>query len=77
MAHPLQGTAAEYLWLLPLLPLVGFAVNGALSLVPAYHAGPQDPSREPGMKLPASIISKSQIPNPKPDVNQPRRTRSG
>jgi NADH-quinone oxidoreductase subunit L len=33
--HPLAGTAAELLWLLPILPLVGFVVNGLLSLLPA------------------------------------------
>jgi NADH-quinone oxidoreductase subunit L len=42
-AHPLSGTAAEYLWLLPLLPLLGFVLNGLLSLVPAFHTGPHDP----------------------------------
>ena len=42
-AHPLSGTVAEYLWLLPLLPLLGFLLNGALSLASAYHAGPADP----------------------------------
>ena len=31
-AHPLSGTAAEYVWLLPLLPLLGFVLNGLLSL---------------------------------------------
>jgi NADH-quinone oxidoreductase subunit L len=43
-AHPLSGTAADWVWLLPILPLAGFVVNGALSLVSAYHAGPRDPS---------------------------------
>ncbi|HXY29080.1 MAG TPA: hypothetical protein VEI06_00095, partial [Gemmatimonadaceae bacterium] len=42
--HPLDGTWAEYAWLLPLIPLVGFVLNGALSLLSAYHAGPRDPS---------------------------------
>lgn len=42
--HPLAGTAAEWLWLIPLLPLLGFVINGLLSLVPAYHAGPADPT---------------------------------
>ncbi|MGZ8493571.1 MAG: hypothetical protein ACXWZS_15330, partial [Gemmatirosa sp.] len=46
--HPLAGTAAEYVWLLPILPLLGFLVNGALSLFPAYHAGPEDPSHDAG-----------------------------
>jgi NADH-quinone oxidoreductase subunit L len=43
-AHPLDGTAARWLWLVPLLPLLGFLINGALSLFTAYHAGPADPS---------------------------------
>lgn len=30
--HPLAGGAASLVWLLPLLPLVGFAVNGLVSL---------------------------------------------
>jgi NADH-quinone oxidoreductase subunit L len=33
--HPLAGTAAEWLWLLPVLPLLGFVVNGLLAVVPA------------------------------------------
>ena len=41
--HPLTGTAAEWVWLLPILPLLGFVINGALSLVASYHPGPQDP----------------------------------
>jgi len=41
--HPLDGTAAPWLWAVPLLPLAGFVINGALSLLPAYHAGPADP----------------------------------
>jgi NADH-quinone oxidoreductase subunit L len=42
--HPLTRTAAEWLWLIPLLPLLGFVVNGLLSLVPAYKPGPADPT---------------------------------
>jgi NADH-quinone oxidoreductase subunit L len=42
--HPLAETAARYVGLLPLLPLAGFLVNGALSLIPAYKRGPADPS---------------------------------
>ena len=44
IAHPLTGTIAESVWLVPLLPLLGFAVNGTLSLVSAYRVGPTDPS---------------------------------
>ena len=47
--HPLAGTAAEWLWLIPLLPLLGFVVNGLLSLIPAYRAGPADPSAGPAL----------------------------
>ena len=42
-AHPLSGTVASYVWLLPLLPLLGFVLNGLLSLVAAVHLGPVDP----------------------------------
>ena len=42
-AHPLSGTIADWAWLLPVLPLIGFIINGLLSLAPAYHAGPSDP----------------------------------
>jgi NADH-quinone oxidoreductase subunit L len=44
MPHPLAGTAADYVWLLPLLPLLGFVLNGLLSLFSAAHIGPSDPS---------------------------------
>jgi NADH-quinone oxidoreductase subunit L len=46
-AHPLAGTAAEWIWLVVLLPLAGFLINGLLSLLHAYHAGPADPSADP------------------------------
>jgi NADH-quinone oxidoreductase subunit L len=45
-AHPLAGTAAEYVWLLPLLPLLGFLVNGLLAVIAAYRRGPSDPSTD-------------------------------
>jgi NADH-quinone oxidoreductase subunit L len=43
-AHPLAGTLAEWIWLVPVLPLIGFIVNGLLSLLPVTHMGPADPS---------------------------------
>ncbi|HEY4217567.1 MAG TPA: NADH-quinone oxidoreductase subunit L [Gemmatimonadaceae bacterium] len=46
--HPLSGTVAEWLWAVPLLPLLGFVINGALSLTSAYHGGPADPSASHG-----------------------------
>src|ERR1043165_3425768 len=42
--HPLANTAASWLWLIPLLPLAGFVINGLLSLTAAFHAGPSDPT---------------------------------
>ena len=47
-AHPLEGTVASYLWLLPLLPLLGFVLNGLLSLTSAFHLGPDDPGADHG-----------------------------
>jgi len=47
-AHPLDGTAARWLWLVPLLPLLGFAINGLLSIVASYSPGPTDPSAAHG-----------------------------
>ena len=41
--HPLSGTIAEWVWLLPVLPLAGFVINGLLSFAGA-HFGPKDPS---------------------------------
>ncbi len=41
--HPLSGTVAEWVWLLPILPLAGFVINGLLSLSGA-HFGPTDPN---------------------------------
>ncbi len=45
--HPLVGTAADWLWLLPVLPLVGFALNGLLAVAGSWHPGPADPSAAP------------------------------
>ena len=42
--HPLSGSVAEYVWLLPVLPLIGFVINGLLSFNSA-HLGPADPNR--------------------------------
>ena len=46
--HPLAGTVAQWLWLVPILPLLGFVINGALSLSTAFRAGPSDPSAAHG-----------------------------
>jgi len=46
--HPLSGTVAQWLWLVPLLPFLGFLINGALSLSAAFHLGPHDPSASHG-----------------------------
>ena len=42
--HPLAGTIAEWIWLVPVLPLLGFVVNGLLALLAAATPGPADPS---------------------------------
>ncbi|MEO6527499.1 MAG: NADH-quinone oxidoreductase subunit L [Gemmatimonadaceae bacterium] len=47
-AHPLSGTVASLVWLLPLLPLLGFVLNGLLSLTSAFRFGPTDPSASHG-----------------------------
>ncbi len=47
VAHPLAGTIAGWMWLIPILPLLGFVANGLLSLLPGYFAGPEDPSHDP------------------------------
>src|SRR6185312_3674955 len=46
--HPLAGSVAELVWLLPVLPLIGFVINGAISLLSAFHVGPADPSAAHG-----------------------------
>ena len=43
-SHALAGTAAQWLWVVPLLPLAGFVINGVLALIGAAHFGPADPS---------------------------------
>jgi NADH-quinone oxidoreductase subunit L len=40
----LQGSTVEWLWLVPLLPLLGFVINGALAMIGAVRLGPADPS---------------------------------
>ncbi len=40
----LAGTAAQWLWAVPLLPLLGFVINGLLSVASATRFGPADPS---------------------------------
>ena len=42
--HPLADTVARFVWLLPLLPLLGFLINGVLALTSAATIGPDDPS---------------------------------
>ncbi|MHB1311368.1 MAG: NADH-quinone oxidoreductase subunit L [Gemmatimonadaceae bacterium] len=43
-AHPLAATAARLVWLLPLLPLLGFLLNGSLAMLGVAKLGPADPS---------------------------------
>src|SRR5207237_9117450 len=44
---PLVDTAARWIWALPLLPLLGFVLNGPLALVSAYRPAPADPGADP------------------------------
>ena len=44
----LQGSAVGWLWLVPLLPLLGFLINGTLSLLGAVRLGPPDPAAAHG-----------------------------
>src|SRR5215207_3966719 len=41
--HPLAGTAADWMWLVVLLPLAGALVNGLLAMITEWHPGPFDP----------------------------------
>ncbi len=56
-AHPLDGSLAEWVWLLPLLPLLGALLNGALALWPrlsgvtAEHASLEARETETGRRL--------------------------
>jgi NADH-quinone oxidoreductase subunit L len=43
-AHPLAGTVADWIWLVPVLPLLGFVINGLLALRAAVTMGPADPT---------------------------------
>ncbi len=42
--NPLAGSVAGWMWALPLLPLLGFLINGLLALTSAAHFGPADPT---------------------------------
>lgn len=53
-AHPLSGTVAQWVWLLPLLPLIGVFINGALSLRPAGDGAAR---RIPGVVGPGVLIA--------------------
>ena len=46
--HPLADTAARFVWWLPTLPLIGFLINGALSVYASATLGPADPSSDHG-----------------------------
>src|SRR5688572_13814547 len=44
-SHPLDGTAAEWIWLVLLLPLIGTLVNGVMAAIAEWRPGPYDPDR--------------------------------
>ena len=41
--HPLSGTFADLIWLVPILPLLGFVINGLIALTSVSTIGPRDP----------------------------------
>ena len=41
--HPLSGSIAEWMWLLPVLPLLGFVINGAVAILSSAKPGPAEP----------------------------------
>ena len=43
-AHPLSGTVADWMWLVPILPLAGFVINGLLSIGSVFRRGAADPA---------------------------------
>ena len=61
--HPLSGTAAEWMWLLPLLPLIGFIINGAISLFSSLRLGPYDPDMGHGHDVHAEDAAVSHAEN--------------
>ncbi len=47
-SHPLDGTVAEFAWLMPLLPLLGAIINGIVALTPRWgHAAPSGLAEAP------------------------------
>ncbi|MBA3340306.1 MAG: NADH-quinone oxidoreductase subunit L [Gemmatimonadaceae bacterium] len=54
-AHPLSGTVAEWVWLLPVLPLLGFVINGGLALLGLRANGDARPAA--GRHTYAGIVS--------------------
>jgi len=59
--HPLAGTIAAWMWLLPVLPLLGFFINGALSILGSSHVGPSDPDM--GHDHDTSTVASGQLPH--------------
>ena len=76
-AHPLAGTVARFAWLLPILPLLGFVINGALSVVSAARIGPDDPDmahgddHSPTANLGAHVLSAPQQAGTLDDDHRP------
>ncbi|HUQ18733.1 MAG TPA: NADH-quinone oxidoreductase subunit L [Gemmatimonadaceae bacterium] len=66
-AHPLAGTIARYVWLLPMLPFLGFLINGFLSVRASTHLGPGDPDTGHGHTDAAAISDAEQAGAPGDD----------
>ena len=56
-SHPLAGTIAAWMWLLPVLPLLGFFINGALSILGSARIGPSDPDMGHGDHDTSTVVS--------------------
>ena len=56
-AHPLDGSIAEWVWLLPMLPLLGAVINGALSLTTSRRNGAEQGSGNGAANTLPSIIA--------------------
>ena len=41
--HPLDGTSAEWIWLVLALPLIGMLINGVFTAMSEWRPGPYDP----------------------------------
>ncbi|HKS05342.1 MAG TPA: NADH-quinone oxidoreductase subunit L [Gemmatimonadaceae bacterium] len=46
VAHPLDGTSAEWIWVVLMLPALGAMLNGIIAAISEWRPGPYDPDRK-------------------------------